>query len=258
MVQFILITALLLLVAVPFLLEALRNKSKLPSTPHATQLIRRISEEEVICEFLKSEFENEIYRDYQQSLKRLVMSPDLNNKEECDKRRALLFLRHRSLWKELPLDTEWYEGKLGKSALAKVRVFPRAHWLGIALGNLAIPRIVEQLHRWHNTGRNPFVIKIDTIRGRLLNEGSLPGSILLIGLNEIEPLTIIDGNHRLVAAVLEDKLDQVRFIYGLSPKMTQCCWYKTNLFTLSRYTRNLLKHLPRHPEAELERLFESS
>jgi hypothetical protein len=80
--------------------------------------------------------------------------------------------------------------------------------------------------------------------------------VVLIGLNETEPLTILDGNHRFVAAVLEGKVHRLRFLCGLSPKMAQCCWYRTNLFTLARYGGNVLRHLIRNPQAELARLFE--
>jgi hypothetical protein len=79
---------------------------------------------------------------------------------------------------------------------------------------------------------------------------------VLIGLNETEPLTILDGNHRFVAAVLEGKIDRLRFVCGLSPKMTRCCWYRTNLLSLMSYGKNLLQHLARHPEADLKRLCE--
>ena len=258
MVQLVLTTGLLGMVAVPFLLNSLRNKGLVNRPPRAVQLIRRISEEEAISEFLKSDFENEAYEAYRDSLGVLVSSPDLSNQGDCEKRKALLFLRHRSLWKELPLGTEWYRAKLDDAALEIVKVFPRAQWLGIAMGNLGITQVAQRLRKWENTNKNPFVTKIDTIRQRLSRDGSLPGSILLIGLSEIEPLTVLDGNHRLVAAMLEGDLDKIHIICGLSPQMRRCCWYKTNLFTLTRYTRNLIKHLPRHPETELERLFENT
>jgi hypothetical protein len=86
----------------------------------------------------------------------------------------------------------------------------------------------------------------------------MPGSVVLIGLSESEPFTIIDGNHRFAAAVLEGRMHQLRFLCGLSPRMTQCCWYRTNVFTLSRYGKNLLRQITHRPEAELARLFESS
>ena len=82
--------------------------------------------------------------------------------------------------------------------------------------------------------------------------------MVLIGVNGTEPLTIIDGNHRFVAAVLEGRVDRLRFVCGLSPKMYQCCWYKTNLTNLTRYGQNLLRHLVNHPDVELDSLFERS
>jgi len=46
-------------------------------------------------------------------------------------------------------------------------------------------------------------------------------------------------------------LQQFRFICGFSPNMTECCWYKTNLATLSRYGANLLRYMFYDPRREL-------
>jgi len=83
--------------------------------------------------------------------------------------------------------------------------------------------------------------------------------VILIGLNEKEPLTVLDGNHRLVAATLASPsvLNKLRFLCGLSPRMTECCWYNTNFMTLFRYGRNTIARLLRNPEAELERLLQN-
>ena len=82
------------------------------------------------------------------------------------------------------------------------------------------------------------------------------GAVLLIGVNETEPLTVLDGNHRLMAAILRspEAMRKLRFICGLSPRMTECCWYRTNLMTLFRYAKNVLTHSTRNPAAELARL----
>jgi len=84
--------------------------------------------------------------------------------------------------------------------------------------------------------------------------------VILIGVTENEPLTILDGNHRLVGSILATPsgLGKVRFLCGLSPRMTECCWYKTNFVTLLRYARNVLGHLIRNPENELERLLRNT
>ncbi len=261
LVQLVLVAILLVLVAVPFLLDALRNAKTLDSADsRALQLIRRISEDEVIAEFLKSEFENAAYRKYHQALGPIVFTPDPEDKSEGPKRRALLFVRHRALWKELPEDTEWYEATISDPDLARIRVFPRAQWRKLARGNFAITEVVERMRR-KQAGEDPFHLKIANIRLKLSKKNSEKpnqGSVVLIGLNGTEPLTILDGNHRFVAAMLEGRVDRLRFVCGLSPSMARCCWYKTNVFNLTRYGRNLLHHLVRHPESELESLFERS
>jgi O-antigen/teichoic acid export membrane protein len=258
MVQLVLMVILLVLVGVPFLIHALRNARALGNAgSRSIRLVRRISEDEVIAEFIKSDFENPAYRKYHETLRSIVYAPDLESQSESAKRRALLFLRHRSLWKELPLETEWYEAELSEADLDQIRVFPRAQWRKVAHGNFAITKVVERMRDWRQPSEDPFAMKIANIRNGLLQDDSDSGSVLLIGLNEREPLTVLDGNHRFVAAVLEGRVDRLRFVCGLSPRMNRCCWYRTNLLNLTRYGGNLLRHLVRYPEVELKRLIET-
>ena len=258
LVQLVLMLALLLLVGTPFLREALRDSALEEESPSPSiRLLRRITEDEVIAEFLRGEFENDAYRDYRESMGSMVMEPNLENPDENARRRALLFLRHLSLWKELPPETEWFEAELRESGLSQVRVFPRAQWRKIAKGSFVITEIVQRMQaRMDDAG--PFFAKIAALRRRLVQENSMPGSVVLIGLNEFEPLTIIDGNHRFVAAILEGRVPRLRLLCGLSPKMTRCCWYRTNPLTLARYARNLLRQLTHNPQEEIARLFENS
>lgn len=259
MVQLVLMIVLLMVVGLPFLADAVRNARAGEGTGLSSiRLIRRVSEDEVIAEFLRSDFEHAIYQEYQQAFRSLVLEPDFEDESECAKRRALLFLRHRSLWKELPHETDWFEVEVRESNLNQIRVFPRAQWLKIARGNFAITEVVKRMQRRNHSAENPFLAKIAALRNRILEKEAIPGAVLLIGLSDAEPLTILDGNHRFVAAVLENRVHQLRFLCGFSPRMTRCCWYRTNLVTLARYGGNLLRHLLRHPEAELARLFESS
>jgi hypothetical protein len=48
-------------------------------------------------------------------------------------------------------------------------------------------------------------------------------------------------------------LGNFRFICGFSPKMTRCCWYDTNLNTLLRYLRNIVRHFADDPETHIDR-----
>jgi O-antigen/teichoic acid export membrane protein len=259
LVQLVLMVVLFFLVAIPFLLDAMKNsRSGDVPPPKTLRLIRKVPEEEVIAGFIRSEFENSAYRRYHESLRDIVMQPDLSDSTENATRKALLLLRHRALWRELPSDTEWYEITMTEADLAKVRVFPRAHWIHIARGNFALPQVMKRMRTWQKTSEDPFVQKISSIRSGLASEKFATVSVLLIGVDENGPLTILDGNHRFVAAALEGRLDKLRFVCGLSPRMTRCCWYRTNLSNLTRYGSNLIRHAGRHPEAELKRLFQVS
>jgi len=82
----------------------------------------------------------------------------------------------------------------------------------------------------------------------------------LIGIDARSPLTILDGNHRMAAAMLAQPpaaLDSFQFICGLSPAMTRCCWYRTNVNTVSRYLTNLVRHIFYDPESDIGRFLET-
>jgi hypothetical protein len=103
-----------------------------------------------------------------------------------------------------------------------------------------------------------FLKKMAAIGVQILQEDPGFSAVILIGVNEREPLTVLDGNHRLVAATLASPsgLNKLKFLCGLSPRMTECCWYNTNLTTLFRYGRNMLARSIRNPEAKLARILQ--
>jgi len=204
-IQLVLMLALLIVLAVPFLWKMLLGSEDAPGAPSAQGIrtIRRVSEDEVIAEFLKSDFENAAFEEYQESLRELVMKPCLDDAGENAKRRALLFIRHLPLWRELPRGTEWFEVEVRPADLGQIRVFPRAVWRKLARGNFAITAVVERIrtYRGRDISVRAFLRKISSLRD-WLSKNTEPGAVLLIGLNESEPFTILDGNHRLVAATL--------------------------------------------------------
>lgn len=258
LVQLSLMAVLFVLVAVPFLVNSLIDpKDSLQmGSCRPVRLIRRISEDEVIAEFLKSDFHSAVFREYQESMGRLVRMPNFEDPDENGKRRALLFLRHLSLWKEIPNSTEWYEVEINEADLGNIRIFPRAQWRKVARGNFSTVEVAAGMRTRRQLLEDSFLHKIEAIGDRLGTEAPDFGAVILIGLNENEPLTVLDGNHRLVAALLASptRLKKLRFLCGLSPQMAECCWYNSNLVTLFRYGRNVLSHAVRNPEAELARL----
>jgi O-antigen/teichoic acid export membrane protein len=258
LVQLILMASLLILVALPFLVNALMASAGVSHVANGRpiRLIQQVTEDEAIAEFLKSEFYRPVFRDYQETLHNIVANPNLQDASENAKRRALLFIRHFALWKELPPGTEWYEVEVGDADLDNIRVFPRAQWRNFAPKTFSIIEVAERMRKREGIDTGAFQSKIATIGTRLLQQDEDLGTVLLIGVSQNEPLTILDGNHRLVASMLTSprRTHRLRFLCGFSPRMAECCWYETNIATLFRYGKNVLKHLVRDHEAELERL----
>lgn len=208
--------------------------------------LQRITAAEVIAEFLKSEFHHDEFHHYHKRFESLVFQADVTNAAENALRRALLYRRRGHMWHELPNDTEWCEIEIEPQDLKLIRVFSRAQWRQIANGSFLLLDVAERIRTWRFTGRvQSCVTKVQAI-SQSLRRGDDLGCALLIGVDESNALTILEGNHRLTAALLEcDNVpqNQLRVLCGFSPHMHECCWYKTNLSTLWHYAKNRLKNL---------------
>lgn len=218
--------------------------------------LRPVGEAEVISEFLKNEFYREEFHHDREQFEHLVMSADITNADENALRRALLFRRRGHMWRELPADTQWWQVQLGPADLERIRVFPRAHWRKISNGSFQLGHIVERIRDGAFQGETQdYITRIQSLSYRLRLEYD-NSTVLLIGIDENHPVTILEGNHRLTAALLASPtILQTRFrvLCGMSPRMTESCWYETNLANLWRYAKNRLRNFRDH-EADIEKL----
>jgi O-antigen/teichoic acid export membrane protein len=260
-VQLTLMLLLLLLVAAPMLYSTHTSAQRIPETYRHLGKLTSLREQEVIAEFLQSELHHPEFDSYRGKLGTLVSDPDLDNPAENYLRRELLFLRRGAMWRELPRDTRWFEVRLSQDDLQRVRVFPRAHWRKFARGDFYLDSIVETIRGMSATSptKDWFLRKLHLLGGEI-RKGLANPTIILIGLDEASPLTILDGNHRIAAAMLvtpESVHEEFRFICGFSSRMNRCCWYQTSLTTLIRYAGNLVRHVQLNPGAQLNRLLQS-
>jgi hypothetical protein len=223
--------------------------------------MRRSTEAEVIAEFLKSEFYHEEFHADRESFTPLVMDADLSNENENALRRALLFRRRGHMWRELPDDTQWWEVELEPSDLRYVRVFPRAQWRKIAGDSFLLRDIVNRIRMVRFSGSTrDFITRVEAL-SQLLSTRTDRSAVLLIGIAEEKPLTILEGNHRLTAALLAGPgvfSQQFRALCGFSPNMPRSCWYETNLPNLWRYAQNRLRHLFYDRDADVQRVLRNS
>ena len=254
-----LMALLFVVVALPLLRKEITPRENLDIHPPLA-VNQPLSEQAVIAEFLRSEFHHPEFEEYRQEFGRLVQEPDLQSDRENALRRALLFLRRGAMWRELPDNTQWFEVKLTSENLARVRFFPRAQWRRVAEGSFYITDVVSCLRqKWQESPDDEFFSKLHRITNPV-QEGLVSQTVLLIGVDACSPLTILDGNHRMAALMLAQPpaaLESFRFICGLSPGMTRCCWYRTNVNTVSRYLTNLVRHIFYDPETDLGRFLET-
>jgi hypothetical protein len=219
--------------------------------------VRLVTEAEAIAEFLRNEFHEPEYNRDRDVFEQYVLKPDSSDARENAIRRALLFRRRGHMWRELPRDTQWWQVEIEPKDLLRIHVFPRAQWRKISDGSYSIGDVVQRIReRRYKDGGNQVIAKIQQLRYRLQSDSFMPSTVLLIGVNEREPVTILEGNHRFAAAMLvSPHIASTRFsvICGFSPRMTECCWYRTNVSNLFRYVRHRIINIYDN-ESDLNRL----
>ena len=149
--------------------------------------LRRITEAEVIAEFLKNEFYQEEFHRDRGNFEQLVLEANITNETENALRRALLFRRRGHMWRELPADTQWWEVEIEVKDLNLVRVFPRAQWRRVADGSFLLRDIVERIRTVRFSGRTrDFISKVQALSYRIRAEKDT-SSVMLIGIDEANP-----------------------------------------------------------------------
>jgi hypothetical protein len=245
MVQLVVMCGLLAAVTIPLLQG--KDESELPlEASEPLRRLRRVAEEEIVAEFLRSEFYHPEFDPYRLKFNHLVEHCDLEDAHENFLRRTLLFRRRGGLWRELVAGTEWWEVELTARDLGRLRSFPRNEWRRYAGPNFYLAEMIGRIQAALARGRHDrFLKKIAEISSDL-RESRVPNAVLLIGVDEHRPLTIIEGNHRMAAAMLtmpESAHRRFRFYCGLSPNMDLCCWHNTDLRSLTRYARHNLRYM---------------
>lgn len=206
--------------------------------------LRRITEAEIIAEFLRGEFFQKEYDADRERFASLVEHPNLTDARENEIRRILLFRRRDTMWWELPEDRQWWEIEFEPEDVEQVSVFPRAQWRKIARGNFKALDVAARIRQLKETEPTEFIKKISDICANLSTDHP-QGMVVFLGLDEQQPVTLLEGNHRFMAALLAggpQHLRNARMVAVFSPQMEKCCWYKTSLFTLARCLKNRIKH----------------
>ena len=194
--------------------------------------LRRLTEAEVIAEFLRGEFFQKEYDADRERFASLVENPNLTDAQENEIRRILLFRRRDTMWWELPEDRQWWEiefraGRRGAGKRFSPRALEKDRTRQFQSAGRGGPHPAAE----SNPQPNEFVKKISDICANLSSDVS-QGMVIFLGIDEERPVTLLEGNHRFIAALLAggpQHLRNARMVAVFSPQMEKCCWYKTNL-----------------------------
>src|ERR1700733_5170865 len=146
--------------------------------------LRRVTEAEVIAEFLKNEFYQEEFHHDRDQFEQLVLGADISNDTGNALRRALLFRRRGHMWRELPADTQWWEVEIEAEDLERIRVFPRAQWRKVANGSFLLKDIVRRIRTKPFRGSTrDFIAKVQALSYHLRNTHD-KSAVLLIGVDD--------------------------------------------------------------------------
>jgi len=234
--------------------------------------LRPAAESEVVLEFLRNEFHHHDFDRDREQHAATVADADLADEQQNALRRALFYRRRGHMWNQLPRDTQWWHVELEDADLERLCVFARTHWRKIGGGNCLLRNVVEQIRTrdFHGTRIvggtahggveiSDVGAKVDAIRAfsEELRQRNDTSAVVLIGIDERQPVTILEGNHRLTAALLvspELLRTQFRVFYGASAAMARCCWYgDPTVANMLRYVGSRLRHLG-NKEADVSRV----
>jgi hypothetical protein len=204
-----------------------------------------VTEATVIREFLANELvgasANDPDEELYQQLMRQLEPADRRSTHVC---KLLRLRRRRILWGELPEDTEWWSVAIENSDLDNIRVFSRGKLTGSVGTQLKLKEFAAHVRCGRVSDHSGEIRRVHEL-AELFLRGEQQTSILLVGTSE-NTLTVLDGNHRLIAALLvapELISKRFRFFCGLSPQMDRCVWHQNNLLNFCRYARRRLRFL---------------
>ncbi|MEK6951512.1 MAG: hypothetical protein AABX29_00700 [Nanoarchaeota archaeon] len=193
------------------------------------KILKQITEDEVIAEFLKSEinskrFGKRIVNALKNKSKRIITTPDLENKKENQFRRNIFgevrgFGRNKDLFENFPTDIKWFKAVIEKQELTKVKYIDYSYWNEISnktrLPAQASKNIRADVKIFNVSNKGFWEILSEIKKGKIFPY------MILVSKNKKSRLVVLEGHARLTAYFLEQKYipKQIEIIIGFSDKM---------------------------------------
>ena len=201
------------------------------------RLIERVSEAEVIAEFLRAEIDSprfgprvraRIQEDGRDPS--VVLKPDLNSAADNAYRAALLHSYRgvggsAPLLEGLPEQIDWYRGAVSRASLGRMRFIDYPYWNELSAGTRSPVHAAERIRagvRAMNRPNDNFV----ALSARLCSGESL-GMPILVAPDAESPPVILEGHTRVTAMLLRpDCLPrEIDVLIGFAPGVRDWMFY---------------------------------
>jgi len=201
------------------------------------QTLEQISEEEVIANFLKAEIDSKrfgkrihnILKEDKKS-KNIIISPDLNNKQENRYRKELLgkirgFGRNKDFFENFPKDIKWCKAIIEREKLKKVKYIDYSYWNELSNGTRLPIKAVKNIKSGvevFGVSNKGFIEILSKIKKGIT---FLP--MIFVAKNKRSQLVVLEGHARLTAYFLEPKYipKTIKVIIGYSNKINNWDFY---------------------------------
>jgi hypothetical protein len=174
--------------------------------------LQLITEHEMVAYWLKTEicsvrFEQEILNllEREGRDRRIVEEPNLHDPEENAVRARLLgefrgYKRHQEVFMYVPDDMAWHRYALQREELARVRYINDDYWVVLSGGT----RLAVDAARNIRAGIEVFgqSTRWALEMAREVERGAVFPELILVGTDEVSPLTVLEGHARLTAYCL--------------------------------------------------------
>ena len=173
------------------------------------RVVREVCEDEIWCEWLKTEYRERVHRNFHQECDQLTNEPDYSNQDDNNRRRQLLFTIRGTMMRAIPRGTHWYHVELDADDYKGLYIL--GWWifkilsdftgrLGVASRNIidsnyTFPREIHS--RISTLDFDHHMKKVNGILAKRTYENEFKP--LLLGRSLDEAPTIIDGCHRSLA-----------------------------------------------------------
>ena len=197
------------------------------------KIIKSISDDEMVLEFLRAEINSDRFSPHVLNAlavlnldKNIILNPNTKNQTENIYRKKILTLyrgyqNNSALFENFPNDVKWFSAILNKNEFLKIQYLNWDYWLEIS-ENTRSPSYVVQRIKSEELPEDKEINRFKQIANIVKSGDKLP-KLILISQNKTSKLVVLEGHARLTAYSLASEClpSENEVIVGFSENFSQ-------------------------------------